>query len=81
MKHPGKTPAQRRVLDSIGCGERSPYMTKATREAMLRAGLIVELSPLEIPFGGLGHMKVRQFEMPIPVHIEWCLSADGEPTR
>jgi hypothetical protein len=23
-------------------------------------------------------MKVRQFQMPIPVHIEWCASADEE---
>jgi hypothetical protein len=42
-KHPGRTPAQCRVLDAIGCGNNSPRMVAAVRDAMLKAGLIVEI--------------------------------------
>jgi hypothetical protein len=78
-RHPGKTPAQRRVLDAIGCGNHSPIMAKATRDKLLRDGLIVELSPLILPAGPF-RMEVRQFDMPIPVHIQWCeaMSAQKE---
>jgi hypothetical protein len=72
MKHPGKTPAQRRVLDAIGCGNHSPIMADSTREALLRRGLIVEVAPRFEPFSGGLAMKVRQFDMPIPVHMAWC---------
>jgi len=77
--HPGKTPAQRRVLDAIGCGDHSPPMAKATRDKLLADGLIVELSPLKIPFIGSLCMEVRQFDMPLHVHLQWCASCDEEP--
>lgn len=77
-KHPGKTPAQRRVLDAIGCGDHSPYMAKATRDKLLREGLIVELEPMQVPFFGSLCMTVRQFEMPIPVHMQWCAAMSAE---
>lgn len=77
MKHPGKTPAQRRVLDEIGCGNHSPIMAKATRDKLLRDGLIVELTPLESRAGPF-RMIIRQFEMPIPVHIQWCEAMEAE---
>ena len=78
MKHPGKTAAQRRVLDEIGCGNYSPIMAKATREKLLREGLIEELSPLESRAGPF-RMIIRQFQMPIPVHFQWCASVEEEP--
>ena len=78
MKHPGKTPAQRRVLDAIGCGDHSPFMTKATSERMLRDGLIVEVPPLKIPFIGSLCMEVRQFDMPTNIHIAWCEAMRAE---
>ena len=71
-KHPGKTPAQRRVLDSIGCGHHSPLMAVATRHAMIRDGLIVELPSRRECFYGNIAMTIRQFEMPTPVHMAWC---------
>lgn len=76
-RHPGKTPAQRRVLDQIGCGNNSPIMAKATRDKLLREGLITELPPMRVPVFGNLCMEVRQFEMPIPVHMQWC-EAVGE---
>ena len=79
VKHPGKTPAQRRVLDAIGCGNYSPIMAKATRDKLLREGLIVELAPLESRAGPF-RMVIRQFDMPTAVHIQWCeaMSVDAE---
>jgi hypothetical protein len=71
-KHPGKTPAQRRILDEIGCGNHSPVMAKATCDKLLRDGLVVELSPDERPFIGAITFQIRRFEMPIPVHMQWC---------
>ncbi len=79
MSHPGRTKAERRVLDSIGCGKTTPYMTDRLREKLLRDGLIVEIEPLI-----LGHppltVRVRQFEMPTPVHMAWCASFDEAET-
>lgn len=71
-KHPGKTPAQRRALDEIGCGNHSPIMAKSTQNALLGAGLITEMEPGKLSCGNLGFITVRQFDMPIPVHIQWC---------
>ncbi len=69
-KHPAATPAQRRILDAIGCGDSSPIMTKRTRDAMLKAGLIEEVSKRVMP--GALPLIIRQFQMPIPVHMAWC---------
>jgi len=79
MKGPGKTAAQRRVLDEIGCGNHSPIAAKATIKALLDQGLIVELSPMKVRVFGSVSMDVRQFDMPLHVHMEWCASAD-EPS-
>lgn len=75
-KHPGRTPAQRRVLDAIGCGDNAPWMTNQTRDAMLKAGLIVQCADKLIPLNphqpsGL-QIHITQFEMPIPIHMRWC---------
>lgn len=70
-KHPGRTHAQRRVLDEIGCGNHSPIMAGSTRAALLAAGLIVQM-----PDRHLGQswptVRVEQFEMPISIHMQWC---------
>lgn len=71
-KHPGKTAAQRRALDQIGCGNYAPLMAKSTRDAMLRAGLIQEIEPKMLGVDRLGVITIRQFQMPIPVHMQWC---------
>ena len=74
MKHPGKTPAQRRALDQIGAGNYSPIMSDRTRDSMLGAGLIEELTPIIIQ-----GVRVRQFQMPIPVHMQWCSWCAEQP--
>lgn len=62
--HPGRTAAERAALDSIGCGNYTPKMTNRVRDTMLDAGLIEEC--------GLRGDPVRQFQMPVGVHMRWC---------
>jgi hypothetical protein len=76
--HPGKTPAQRRFLDEIGCGNYSPIADKRTIAALLKQGLIEELTPLQVPLFGSVCMTVRQFQMPLHIHLEWCCSCEDE---
>jgi hypothetical protein len=78
-KHPGKTAAQKRALDAIGCGNDSPRMSTATRDGLLRHGLIVEISPRVLP--GRLPVHIRQFEMPTPVHIQWCEAVSEETAQ
>jgi hypothetical protein len=79
MKHPGKTPAQRRALDEIGCGNYCPSMTNATRDKLLASGLIVELNPVVIGRDRFGEIAIPQYEMPILVHYQWCKAMSAEP--
>lgn len=76
VKHPGKTEAQRRALDMIGCGNHSPWMPNKTRDVLLRDGLIVEITPMYIG-SGWTRAEIKQYGMPIPVHMQWC-EACGE---
>ena len=69
--HPANTPAQRKILDEIGCGNYSPIMQDATRRSLLRQGLIQKCGEKRIgnpPF----HVTIIEYQMPIPVHIQWC---------
>ncbi|MBE7197745.1 MAG: hypothetical protein INR70_08085 [Parafilimonas terrae] len=70
MPHPGRTSAERRALDRIGCGE-PPRCSPKTLRNMLDAGLIVEAGG-QIRRDALGEYKIPNFEMPIPVHMAWC---------
>ncbi|PYD63600.1 hypothetical protein CFR72_06465 [Gluconacetobacter entanii] len=69
--HPGKTKAQRPVLDEIGCGNNSPSASSATIKALLESGLI---RPCGERLVGVGAFRVRipEFEMTIPAHMQWC---------
>lgn len=77
-KHPGKTPAQRRVLDAIGCGNHLPRMTNSTRDAMLKAGLIHSLPDKIVGRDHFGAITIPQYEMPIPVYMQWCSAVAAE---
>lgn len=68
--HPGRTSAQRRALDAIGCGE-PPRCSSKTLKALLDAGLIEETG-VEIRRDALGSYRIPTYEMPIPVHMQWC---------
>lgn len=66
--HPGKTPAQRRALDAIGCGNYAPIMADKTRDALLRDGLIEPAGERRFRTGALA-VTVQEYQMPIPVHM------------
>lgn len=74
VAHPGRTEAQRRVLDEIGCGNSSPSMGVRTRDALLKAGLIRQCGTKVVGRDRLGIISVPQYEMPIHIHMEWCYS-------
>ena len=79
-KHPGKTKAQQRALDEIGCGNHRPFMAKSTRDALLREGLIVEIAPARVPVG-IGNlcMNVQRFDMTKQAHMQWCDYQSEQP--
>jgi hypothetical protein len=76
-KHPGRTAAQRRALDAIGCGNYAPIMARATRDALLRDGLIEPAGERRIGTGALA-VVIQEFQMPISVHMAWCAAAAAE---
>ena len=68
--HPGRTSAQRRALDAIGCGQ-PPRCSAKTVAALLDAGLIIDAGT-ETRRDTLGEYRIPAYEMPTPVHIAWC---------
>ena len=79
--HPGRTPAQRRALDRIGCGDLCPPMHPRVRDALLSARLIEQRGMTTIGCDTLGAIRVPAYEMPYGVHFLWCsaVSQDFDP--
>lgn len=75
--HPGKTAAQRRALDAIGCGNYAPIIANATRDALLKAGLIERAGERRLGVGALA-VVVQEYVMPIAVQIAWCNAVQSE---
>lgn len=69
--HPGRTVAERRALDTIGCGKFSPAMAPKVRQRLLDAGLIVQCGE-RVVGTGWSAVRVPEYQMPIPVHMQWC---------
>lgn len=76
-RHPGRTLAQRRVLDQIGCGNFSPPMAPTTRDALLAAGLIQQCGERLIG-RGWSAVRIAEYEMTIPTHMQWCAAVGGD---
>lgn len=70
MPHPGRTSAERRALDRVGCGEL-PSCSLKTLKALLDDGLLIEEGG-EVRRDALGTYRVPSYAMPIPVHFQWC---------
>ena len=64
MPHPGRTSAERRALDRIGCGQ-PPACAQKTLRNLLDAGLIVDVGT-QTRRDGLGSYRVPAYAMPIP---------------
>ncbi|MFW6681733.1 hypothetical protein [Komagataeibacter intermedius] len=69
--HPGKTSAQRRVLDEIGCGNYSPSAARTTINALLEDGLIFRCGERVVGRGRFS-ARIPEFEMPVSIHWQWC---------
>lgn len=71
-RHPGKTSAQRAVLDQIGCGDCCPPGHPKTFAKLVELGLLHRLQDKVIGRDRFGVIAIPQFEMPVHVHMQWC---------
>lgn len=70
-KHPGRTRAERKVIDAIGGGNHSPPMRDMVRERMIEDRLIERIEDRVIP-DRLGEIRIVQVDLPLAVHMQWC---------
>lgn len=70
MPHPGRTSAERRAFDKIGCGE-PPRCSPKTIKALLTAGMIDDTGG-QVRRDALGSYRVPFYEMAVPTHMQWC---------
>ncbi len=49
----------------------APYVANHSKK-MLEAGLIVRMHDKVLGRDGFGEIAIAQYEMPIPVHYQWC---------
>lgn len=77
-KHPGRTAAQRRILDQVGCGEHCPRAQRKTLDRMVEEGLLVRLPDMVLGRDALGTIALPQYEMPIPVRYAWCQAMSAQ---
>ena len=78
VPHPGRSKAQRAALDAIGCGDNSPIMAPRTRAALLKAGLIQKCGEKVVGRDRFGAIAIPEYEMPIPVHMQWCAAVAAD---
>lgn len=71
--HPcaGMTPAQRRDFELIAINER-PRGGYVTLKALKAKGLIEEDEPRIVGRDRFGDIKIPQWSVPLPVHMQWC---------
>lgn len=70
LPHPGRTSAERRALDRVGCGEL-PGCSPKTLRRLLDDGLLIDQGR-DVRRDALGTYVVPSYGMPIPVHYQWC---------
>lgn len=71
-RHPGRSAAERRILDEVGCGQNTPRAYQKTLDRMVAAGLLTFLGHETIGRDALGAIRLPVYEMPAHVHIRWC---------
>ena len=70
MSHPGRTSAERRALDKIGCGQ-PPGCSPKTLKTLINAGMIEDTGGV-MRRDALGEYRIPFYEMTIPTHMQWC---------
>lgn len=78
--HPcsGMTQAQRRDFELIAINER-PLGGHRTIKALKARGLIKEAPPKVVGRDALGTITIPQWEVPIPIHMQWCKWCSEQP--
>lgn len=81
-RHPaaGMTPAQRRDFERVAVNQR-PLGGYSVIKALEARGLIVEGPPKVLGRDALGEIKVREWYVPTPIHMQWCNWAAEQPSR
>jgi hypothetical protein len=71
--HPcaGMTPAQRRDFERIAINER-PLGGYRTIQKLEARGLIAKAEPKIVGRDALGEIKIPQWYVPTPIHMQWC---------
>lgn len=71
-EHPCKnlTKAQRLAFERIAVGQ-NPECKWATIDALMKAG-VIEKGPSETRRDAMGIYEIPSFEVPIPIHMQWC---------
>lgn len=79
MEHPckGMTKAQISAFEMIAIGE-NPMVGEKTIAKLLERGVIVQ-GPDRIFQTALGPLHCKQYEIPIPIHMQWCEWASEQP--
>jgi len=70
LPHPGRTSAERRALDRVGCGE-PPGCSPKTLRRLLDDGLLIDQGG-DVRRDALGAYTVPSYAMPLAVHYQWC---------
>jgi hypothetical protein len=72
-RHPcaGHSKATKEVFEIIATGGRPACATK-TLYALERAGLIEKIGEEVIGRDALGVIKLPVYEVPLPIHMQWC---------
>lgn len=72
VNHPGKTDAEKRILDQIGCGDSLPRANAKTLDRMVERGLIRRVHDKVLSSDRFGAIAIPQYEMTIHTHMDWC---------
>lgn len=71
--HPckGMTKAQRQWFERIATGTHGSLVPKKTMAVLLERGLVEHIGNQKFGSGPLA-VLVKEYDVPIPVHVQWC---------
>lgn len=72
-RHPcaGMTKAQKKAFEMIATG-RDYGLHASSVDALVAAGLVLRLRDQIIGRDAFGAISVPRYEVPLPVHMQWC---------
>ena len=72
-RHPcsGRSPAQVEIFEAIATGQTPPLRPRSLA-ALVRDGLVEKVGMKTLGHDALGAIEVAIYEVPLPVHMQWC---------